>query len=127
MGNVLNSAFVQWLLKWGLSKSGFLITAAVTWGLTNIGIDKLLSAEDYASVSKGLNAGGIAAIAAFYAWLSERQKRGVKVLQVLHNEVTEVPSQKVAVDGVAGNKTITKVALASELSPSVAVDIAASK
>jgi hypothetical protein len=133
MNNLLNSSFVNFLMKFGLSKGGMAVTFAATWMAAHIigwlGLKLAVAPEDLARMQTGIETGlttfGMAMLAAFYAWLNDRQKRGVAVLQTMHN--TESPGQPVQVDGIAGNKTVGAVAIANDISPTRAIQSVDSK
>ena|ERR1017187_3557428 len=114
MNNIINSDFVNWLIKFALSKGGFLVSAAVTFIIVHLGLPAIVPKDDLAQIQQGLNAGGMALLAAFYAWISSRHQQGVMALQIAHNEAT--PSNPVVVDGIAGNATVKAVADASNIS-----------
>jgi hypothetical protein len=101
----LNSAFVQWALRFGLSKAGILVTTGVAWALTHAGLHAFVSADDLKQIQDGLDAGGMALLALIYAWLVHRQQAGIKVLQTQLN-VSELPSTTIPVNGVVGNRTL---------------------
>jgi hypothetical protein len=127
MNNVLNSSFVNSLLKFGLSKGGMVVTFVATWMAAHIigwlGLKLAVAPDDLARMQTGIETGlttfGMAMLAAFYAWLNDRQKRGVEVLQTMHN--MESPKLPVQVDGIAGNKTVGAVAYANDISPTRAI------
>src|SRR5882724_7180751 len=122
---MLNSPFVNFLLRYATSKGGFVVSAGVTWLLIHLGIGHLVSADDYKTIESGLNAGGLALLSVFYAWLAERQKRGVKVLQVMHNENAAAQGgPQIEVTGVAGNRTTKAIADASSISLNHAIKLA---
>ncbi len=124
---MLNSPFINWLLRFATSKGGFVVSAVVTWVLVHLGIGNLVSADDYKTIETGLNAGGLALLSVFYAWISSRQQRGVKVLQVMHNEVAEQQGgTKIPITGVAGNKTTQAIADANGISLTHAIKLAGS-
>ena len=104
-----NSRFVQWALRWGLSKGGIVVAAGVSWFLTHTGIAHFVSADQLAQIQDGLDAGGMALLACAYAWLTHRQQAGVKVLQTQLN-TSKTPSKSVPVDGVIGNRTLAAAA-----------------
>jgi hypothetical protein len=118
----LNSPFVQWALKFGLSKAGLLITAAVSWLLTHIGLRAFVSADQLKQIQDGLDAGGMALVALIYAWLTHRQQAGVKVLQTQLN-VSWTPSKTIPVDGVVGNSTLQAAAQVTGVPVSKAVNV----
>jgi hypothetical protein len=116
--NILNSDLVNWLIKFALSKGGFAVSALVTFVVVHLGLPNLIPAEDLAKIETGLNAGGIAIVSIFYAWISSRQNKGVKALQLAHNR-TARPEDIVAVDGIAGNAMVGSVLHAKGINPNV--------
>jgi len=118
MNNILNSDLTNWLIKFALSKGGFAVSALVTFVIVHLGLSNIILAEDLAKIQTGLNAGGIAIISIFYAWISSRQNKGVKALQIAHNR-TAFPQDIVAVDGIAGNATLKAVLHAKGIQPDI--------
>lgn len=104
MNNILNSDAVNFLIKFALSKSGFAVSAVVTWVIVHLGLPNIIPADALAHITAGLDAGGIAIISIFYAWITYRQNKGVKALQIAHNMTSS--HSHVEVDGIAGNATV---------------------
>lgn len=124
MNQLLNSSFTQWALKWGLSKTGIIALAIVGWLISRLNMAAYICGEGIATCPDldSFRTWAVSALIAGFtwlmAWLVERQKTGVKALQVMHNELS--PQQSVPVDGIAGNKTVAAVAKASDMSASEA-------
>lgn len=122
MKNLLNSPLTQWLLKWGLSKTGMIALAIIGWLTTRLNLATIVcgegipTCENLDSFRTWAVTSLIALFTWFIGWLIERQKTGVKVLQVMHNELS--PAEPVPVDGLAGNKTVAAIAKASDLTTS---------
>lgn len=120
MGNVLNSDMVQWLLKWGLSRSGAAVAFVTTWLITKLNLASFVPADDVATINHATQAFLLAVVAGVYAWIVKRQKDGVRVLQEIHNQAS--PESMVKVDGIAGNSTVKTIAKASDVSIFNAID-----
>lgn len=111
---ILNSPLVNKLLRFGLSKSGIFVTAAVAYLITHFGIDKIVPADNLPEIKKGLEAGGFALIAMAYAWVTSRQKAGVKAIQSAINASENSPVT-VKVDGIAGNASVFAAAKVADV------------
>jgi hypothetical protein len=134
MDDLLNSPFVNKLLRFAMSKMGGLTIVAATWLATHVvswlGLPLVMSPEQLEQIRDGIEVGAntlfAALLAAFYAWVASRMKRGTKALQVIHNDVARAYGRpQIEVSGVPGNRTVYAVAKASGVSPASAVADAA--
>jgi hypothetical protein len=80
-----NSPLVQWALKWGLSKSGVVVTAVVTFIITHLGLSAFIPADNLKDIQTGLDAGGQALFAIIYVWLVHRNQMNATVLKTQIN------------------------------------------
>ncbi len=134
MDDLLNSPFINKLLRFAMSKSGPWIAIAASWIATHIvtwlGLPLFMSPDAIHQIQGGLelgaNAFSAALVAALYGWVSNRMKRGVKTLQVIHNEYAQQNSlPTIPVTGIPGNNTISAVAKASGIPAKRALAVAA--
>jgi hypothetical protein len=114
----LNSAFVQWALKFGLSKMGGVITTiaaqvaahVVLWG----GLATFMPHDAVLKIQGGLEAGIVAIGASLqawaYGWLVHRQTQGVMVLKQQLN-LSGVNTPPLDGSGAVGNKTLAATAI----------------
>ena len=119
----LNSPFVQWLLKWGLSRGGIAIQYLVGLAIGAIAQQKIFPDNDLETIRTGLESGLTALLALVYGWfvwwLQHRQKDGVRAIQSVAQLAPGAPNPKL--DGIAGNDTIKAVAKAAGVPADAAV------
>lgn len=113
--DLINSPFVNTLLKWGMSRSGILVTSAVAYVIAQLGLPALLGPDATDEVRKGLEAGGYALVAIIYAWLAHRMKNGVRVMQAQMNE-SDTRTTELKLDGIPGNSTIAQSVKVTDVS-----------
>lgn len=117
---ILNSPLVNKLLKFGLSKGGIAVTALVAFLIKKFGIDLIVPPENLPEIKSALEAGGLAILACVYAWITSRQKAGVKAMQSAINASENSPVM-VNVDGFAGNATVAAAAKVADVPVNIAL------
>ncbi len=134
MNDLLNSPFVNKLLRFAMSKSGPWIAIGASWLavhlVTWLGLPLFMSPDAIHQIQGGLEMGAntfaAALVAGLYGWVSNRMKRGVKTLQVIHNDVAVRNGlPQIEVTGIPGNNTIYAVAQTSNVPVSHAIARAA--
>lgn len=113
---MLNSDFVQWLLKFAFSKSGVAVRWAVGYLVGYIAAKNIVPSGDLDQIQVSLTSGVTAVVALVYAWLqywlNARNQKGVQIVQ----HMTGVP-----ISGIVGNNTIKAVADLTGANPHVAL------
>ena len=116
MDNILNSDFVQWLIRFAFSKSGVAVRWAIGYFMGWLAAKNIVPSGDLDQISISLTSGLTALVAILYAlvqyWLNARHAKGVQVVQ----EMVGAPKT-----GVVGNNTILAVAEATGENPHAAI------
>lgn len=116
MDNILNSDFVQWLIRFAFSKSGVAVRWAIGYFMGWLAARNIIPSGDIDQITISLTSGATALVAILYAfvqyWLNARHAKGVQVVQ----EMVGTPQT-----GVVGNNTIKAVAEATGENPHAAV------
>jgi hypothetical protein len=114
----LNSSFVQWALKWGLSKVGPFAAAAGAWAgvhlVTWIGLKAYVAPDQLDKIQHGVSSGvemiTLSIAASVYAWLVHRQTVGVKILKAQLDKSPTVTPDMDLNSGAIGNNTLEAAA-----------------
>lgn len=116
MDNILNSDFVQWLIRFAFSKSGVVIRWLIGYVMGYVAAKNIIPSGDLDQLTVSLTSGLTALVAILYAfvqyWLNARHSKGVQVVQ----EMVGTPAT-----GVVGNNTIKAVAEATGENPHAAI------
>src|SRR4051812_6986534 len=114
MEKVLNSGFVQFALRFGMSKLGPLALGAATWlaahiliwfGLPHF-VDPAQLAKIQTALTESIDKFEMGMVAVCYAWIVHRQSLGVKILKQQLDSAA-VPTPEMALkSGAVGNATL---------------------
>jgi hypothetical protein len=114
----LNSPFVQWLLKVGMSKAGPYIAAASAWlgvhVITWLGLAAFVPADQVAKIQNGISSGvemiALSLMASAYAWLVHRQSVAVKIFKTQLDSAPVPTPQLDLQSGAVGDATLAAAA-----------------